>query len=181
MYIQHLAVPVVKAPVTFDVRCHMTPILHVSLALERDASEIAAMSRELIERGLPWTWGPERVSKSIAAPNVNVAVVREQQGLSAFGIMEYWDDDAHLVLFAVRPNRQRQGIGTAVLRWLEASAVVAGAKRIRVEARRDNLAARSFYNEHGYHELSIKSHMYSGTLDGIQLEKWLRTTATGDA
>jgi ribosomal-protein-alanine N-acetyltransferase len=109
---------------------------------------------------------------------VNVAVVRERQRLVAFGIMEYWEEDAHLVLFAVRPNLHRQGIGTAVLLWLEASAIAAGAKRIRVEARRDNVAARSFYNEHGYHELIIKSRIYSGQLDGIQLEKWLRTTAS---
>jgi len=159
----------------------MTPILHVSLALKSDASDIAGMSRELIEHGLPWTWRPERVSRAIAASNVNVAVIREQQGLSAFGIMEYWDEDAHLTLLAVRPVRRRQGVGTAVLRWLEGSAFVAGARRIRVEARRDNVAARSFYNEHGYHELVIRSHMYSGMLDGIQLEKWLRTTSAGDA
>ena len=158
----------------------MTPALHVSIALESDAAEIAGMSRDLIEHGLPWTWGPGRVLHAITTPNMNVAVVREQEKLTGFGIMEYWDDDAHLVLFAVRPANQRKGLGTTILQWLEASALVAGAQRIRVEARRDNAAARNFYNEHGYHELTIKSRMYSGALDGIQLEKWLRT-ATSDA
>jgi ribosomal protein S18 acetylase RimI-like enzyme len=156
----------------------MTPVLHVGLALPSDASDIAGMSRELIEHGLPWSWAPERVSNAIGASNVNVAVIRERQRLLAFGIMEYWDEDAHLVLFAVRATHHRQGIGTAVLQWLEASAIAAGAKRIRLEARRDNVAGRSFYNEHGYHELIIKSRMYSGQLDGIQMEKWLRTAAS---
>ena len=159
----------------------MTPLLHVSFALTSDASEISQMSRELIEHGLPWTWGPERVSRAIAASNVNVVVVREERKLSGFGIMEYWDEDAHLVLFAVSPSRQRKGIGSAMLQWLEASALAAGSNRIRVEARRDNVAARNFYSEYGYHELSIKSRMYSGTLDGIQLEKWLRPASVGDA
>jgi ribosomal protein S18 acetylase RimI-like enzyme len=159
----------------------LTPSLHVSIAMESDAGAIARMSRDLIEHGLPWTWDAGRVIHAITAPNMNVAVVREQQKLIAFGIMEYWDDDAHLVLFAVRPASQRQGVGSAVLRWLEASAIVAGAKRVRVEARQDNGAARNFYNEHGYHELTIKPGMYSGQLDGIQLEKWFRTTAAGDA
>jgi ribosomal-protein-alanine N-acetyltransferase len=139
------------------------------------------MSRDLIEHGLPWTWDAGRVLHAIAAPNMNVAVVREQQKLVAFGIMEYWDEDAHLVLFAVRPASQRQGVGTEVLRWLEASAIVAGAKRIRVEARQDNAPARNFYNEHGYHELTVKPGMYGGQIDGIQLEKWLRPAAAGDA
>ena len=157
----------------------MTPDLHIRIASPSDAVEIARMSRRLIEHGLPWSWQPERVARAIASSNTNVAVVREVNELVAFGIMEYWDNDAHLVLFAVRPERQRQGVGTSLLAWLEASAVVAGSERIRVEARRDNIAARSFYNEHGYHELRIKSRMYSGTLDGVHLEKWLRTR--GDA
>ena len=38
----------------------------------------------------------------------------------------------------------------------------------------DNVAARSFYNEHGYQEGDIERAMYSGRLDGVKLEKWLR-------
>ena len=38
----------------------------------------------------------------------------------------------------------------------------------------DNEAARSFYNEHGYHERDVAPRMYSGRLDGVRLEKWLR-------
>ena len=94
------------------------------------------MSRNLIEHGLPWTWQPARVARAIASSNTNVAVVPEQQAPAAFGVMEYWDDDAHLVLFAVRPVRQRHGIGSKLLEWLEACATAAGSKRIRVEARR---------------------------------------------
>lgn len=159
----------------------MVPAVHVQIALQSDAADIAAMSRDLIEHGLPWTWRPERVLRAIAAPDMNVAVVRGPQQLTGFGIMEYWDDDAHLVLFAIQPASQRRGLGTAVLRWLEASAVVAGAQKIRVEARRDNTAARNFYSAHGYHEITIAPRMYSGMLDGIGLQKWLRNTDTGAA
>ena len=62
----------------------------------------------------------------------------------------------------------------ALLEWLEEAARAAGASRIRVEARMDNEAARSFYNERGYHEGSIVRGMYSGQLDGVRLVKWLR-------
>lgn len=152
----------------------MTPALHVQLAAVSDAATIAALSRRLIEHGLPWSWRPERVARAIAAPNTNVAIVRGLDGLVGFGIMEYWDEDAHLVLFAVHPARHRQGIGSAILTWLEASAVAAGSKRIRLEARRDNVAARNFYNDHGYHEIRLERRMYSGSLAGVKLEKWLR-------
>jgi len=146
----------------------------IRLAEPGDAEAIAAMSRELIEHGLPWTWRPSRVRRAIGSPETNVAVVRGPGGLVAFGIMEYLASDAYLVLLAVDRAHQHRGIGSALLRWLEASAAVAGAQRIRLHARRDNVAGRTFYNEHGYHEVTIQPGRYGATLDGIRLEKWLR-------
>lgn len=108
---------------------------------------------------------------------MNVAVVGPHGAPFAFGIMEYAEDDAHLVLFAVDPQHQRQGLGSRVLRWLEDVARTAGMRRIEVEARRHNTAARCFYNEHGYHERSIEPHMYRAHVDGVRLEKWLRPAA----
>jgi ribosomal-protein-alanine N-acetyltransferase len=152
----------------------MTADPPLQLATLQDAADVAEMSRRLIEHGLPWRWRVERVARAIRSAHTNVVVVRDAGALLAFGIMEIHDPHAHLVLFAVRPERQRQGVGSAVLRWLEASARVAGVERIVVEARRDNVAARSFYNEHGYHERDIESRMYGGALDGVHLVKWLR-------
>lgn len=147
----------------------------IRFATLADAGEIAVLSRDLIEQGLPWTWTPERVARSIRDPDTNVVVAGTEGALSGFAIMYYAEDDAHLLLMAVRASAQRTGIGSALLLWLEAAARAAGAKRIRVEARRDNAAARNFYSEHGYHERVIKARMYSARVAGIRLEKWLRT------
>ena len=149
----------------------------VRIAAPADAVAIARMSRAYIEHGLPWSWRPERVARAIGDPDTNVVVVGEPGDIRAFGIMSYLANDAHLLLLAVHQSARRQGIGSAVLQWLEEVACAAGAKRIRVEARRDNEAARNFYCEHGYHERTIKKAMYSGVLDGIRLEKWLRSDA----
>lgn len=149
----------------------------VRLATVADAAGIAAMSRDYIEHGLPWTWTEARVTRCIRNPETNVAVVGERNAIVAFGIMSYPNDDAHLLLFAVHRSRQRQGVGSAVLRWLEDVACSAGAKRIRVECRQENLAARNFYGEHGYHERIISKGLYQGVVDGVQLEKWLRADA----
>ena len=113
--------------------------------------------------------------------DTNVAGVRERGELIAFGIMEYLDEDAYLVLFAVRPARQRQGIAADVLRWPEASAAAAGSSRVRVDARRDKPAARSFYNELGYHEVRIRPRAYGDRIDQVRLEKWLRAAPSGGA
>jgi hypothetical protein len=39
----------------------------------------------------------------------------------------------------------------------------------------DNAAARSFYNELGYQEGANVQGMYGGRVDGVKMEKWLRT------
>ncbi len=93
--------------------------------------------------------------------------------MSGFGIMQYSDDDAHLLLFAVDPDHRRRGVGTALLAWLETVARTAGLKRVLLECRRDNEIAREFYGAHAYHEREIVRRMYSGVEDGIALEKWL--------
>jgi len=158
----------------------MTADPPVTIALPDDATAIAVMSRDLIETGLVWGWRPERVAKAIGDPETNVAVVRREGALAGFGIMEYADDEAHLILFAVAQASQRKGIGSALLRWLEAAARVAGAQRILVEARRENVAARCFYNEHGYHERALEPRMYSDAGAGVRLEKWLRSRERRD-
>lgn len=147
----------------------------IAIASPSDANTIAVMSRDLIEYGFEWRWRTHRVARAIADPNTNVAVLRHEKELVGFGIMEYFDDDAHLTLFAVARSSQRQGVGSALLRWLEAAARAAGSQRIRVEARRENVAARCFYNEHGYHERILEVRMYANAVDGIRLEKWLRS------
>jgi len=153
----------------------------VTIARPSDASAIAAMSRDLIEYGLQWRWRTHRVARAIDDPDTNVAVLRRDEELVAFGIMEYLDDEAYLILFAVAKLSQRQGVGSALLRWLEAAARAAGAQRIRVDTRRENVAARCFYNEHGYHEWTLEPRMYSKAVDGVRLEKWLRVPVRHDA
>jgi [ribosomal protein S18]-alanine N-acetyltransferase len=148
----------------------------VRLATRADAAEIAAMSRDEIERGLPWSWTEARVLRAIRDPDINVAVIGEQGKLVAFGIMSYREVAAHLLLFSVRPGNRRQGVGGTLLDWLEAVATNAGIPRIDVECRRDNAVARNFYSDHGYHELTITKGYYRGVEDAIRLEKHLGAT-----
>ncbi|MBL0428517.1 GNAT family N-acetyltransferase [Ramlibacter alkalitolerans] len=147
----------------------------VRLASLADAGAIAALSRDTIETGLPWTWRPERVANAIRDPNTNVVVVGPREALEGFGIMIYREDDAHLVLFAVHLAKRRQGIASTMLLWLEDVARAAGCRRIRLEARRDNVAGRNFYSEHGYHERAIDKDRYHQGVDGVRLEKWLQS------
>jgi [ribosomal protein S18]-alanine N-acetyltransferase len=154
----------------------MTPDLShqaIRFATQADASDIAALSRDAIEHGLPWTWTEGRIAYAIASNDKNVIVIGAPGAIAGFGIMSYPNDDAHLLLFAVRRGHRRHGLGTRMLRWLEDVAHTAGARRVHVECRRDNAPARNFYCEHGYHELAIRAKWYRGLVDGVLLEKHL--------
>lgn len=156
----------------------MIATVPIRLATRADAAAIAELSRDAIEHGLPWRWTPPRVQRAIDDARTNVAVAREGAMLLGFGIMHYpADDAAHLQLLAVHAAQRRAGIGSALLAWLEAVAHAAGLQRIGLEARLDNVAGRCFYSEHGYHERSIVARLYSGRLDGVRMQKWLRPAA----
>ena len=151
----------------------MRPSLEVKLATTAEAEEIAVLSRDAVEHGLPWRWTAERVRRCLRDANTNVAVARDGHALLGFGIMRYADDEAHLLLFAVAPGHRRRGVGAAILQWLEAVAKTAGLAKVILECRRENEPGRNFYGALGYHEQLIVRRMYEGVEDGITLEKWL--------
>jgi len=142
----------------------------IRLALAQDAARIATISRDYIEAGLGWGWTPARVARSIRDPATNVALVECGTDLAGFGIMQYLDDDAHLLLFAVRPEYRLRGIGSQLLAWLESTATTAGIELIFLEARASNRAARAFYGARGYRELA-KLPRYYGTEDAVRIGK----------
>lgn len=150
----------------------------IRLATRADAAEIAAMSRDQIEQGLPWSWTEARVLGAIGNADTNVAVMGRPGSLRGFGIMAYRGDVAHLLLLSVRPVDRRQRVGSTLLRWLEEVAITSGVQRVVVECRRDNAAARNFYAEYGYHELAISKGYYRGLEDAVRLEKWLHEITT---
>ena len=148
----------------------------IRLAAPADAAPIARMSRDRIEHGLGWSWTPLRVAQSIADPLTNVAVVPDPAGeLLGFAIMKYRDEEAHLLLLAVQTARARQGIGTALVAWLEKVALTAGLERVLLEARHTNTAARAFYGRLGYTERQVVPGYYQGREASVRMVKELRS------
>jgi ribosomal-protein-alanine N-acetyltransferase len=154
---------------------HVLTDCRIELADSSDAAAIAAMSRDLIEYGLRWRWGPARVAASIGDRATNVAVARIGRRLCGFGIMKYRDLEAHLHLLAVHPSCQGKGVGAALVGWLENSALTAGIGVVYVEARSTNSIARAFYRKLGYREFAQANGYYENSEDAVRLAKdlWL--------
>ena len=140
-----------------------------------DAVRIAAMSRDLIETGLGWSWGPERVSRSISNKDTFTLLACDRDRVVAFAIMFFGDEHAHLNLLAVRPSHQRLGIGRRMVEWLVESAQIAGIASIHLELRAANTAARGFYKSLGFTESAYIPGYYRGREMALRMMRVLRT------
>ena len=148
---------------------------------------LARVSRDYIERGLPWRWKSARLRSLIAdrdseAVGSLIAQVHEDLGatetrslgnLLGFGAMTYERDSAHLMLLATLPRARRRGIGSHLLRWLEKTARTAGIERITLEVRARNSGARAFYREHGYYERDYIPRYYDGEESAFRMTRSL--------
>ena len=155
----------------------MIAAYEITLARASDAPEIAALSRDAIERGLSWRWTARRVHRAMRDEATNVAVARRNGALLGFGIMQYGDEDAHIALFAVRDTERRKGVGSALLAWLEVTAQVAGIRAIRLEARAGNAPAKAFYRRHGFVESGSSPGYYEDVEDAVRMVKRLGSGA----
>lgn len=151
--------------------------LTLTLATLADALPIAAMSRALIEAGLPWTWTPARVARNLARPDTLVLTARDGAPLAGFAIMQFGEERAHLSLLAVRQDYQRQGIARRLLEWLTASALTAGIASVHLELREANLGARRFYVNQGFAETARVSGYYRGVETAVRMQRDIRVNA----
>lgn len=155
----------------------MLALPDIRLATVADAPAIARMSRDCIEHGLGWSWTAGRVAQAVRDPATNVAVASTRRQLRGFGIMQYLEDDAHLVLLAVAPAARHQGLGRRMLTWLERSAVIAGITCVRLECRADNHNAIAFYLRLGYRWIADVPGYYEGRIDAVRMERRITATA----
>jgi [ribosomal protein S18]-alanine N-acetyltransferase len=141
------------------------------------------MSRDLIEKGLTWSWTPARVQHYICGAESSVVVARREQrgdagrgdvrGIAAFAIMHFGDEAAHLNLLAVAPEHRRQGLGRQLLDWLTATAIEAGVFRINLELRSSNEPARAFYESLGFDQLGVVQGYYQGREAALRMSRRL--------
>jgi ribosomal-protein-alanine N-acetyltransferase len=146
-----------------------------------DAPAVAAMSRQLIEYGLAWSWNEDRVERCLRNRDCVVLAARDRRRVIGFAIMEFYAIHAHLNLLAVQPGYQRQGIGKQLLEWLEASARTAGIFKVHLELRANNDGARAFYEKLGFSEVGRKAAYYDGREDAVRMTHDLAVTSTSSA
>lgn len=146
----------------------------VRLAQPRDAHAIALMSRDLVESGLGWKYDAAHVLRAMRNPDTLAPVACDRGRIAGFGLMEFGEERAHLVLLAVRPAQRRLGIGRRLLDWLVESARTAGIASLHLELRAGNEAAQRFYRAMGFDETIVVPGYYRGREAALRMIRVLR-------
>ena len=155
------------------------PAASIRFATRDDALCIAEMSRDYIEHGLGWSWTRDRILRNLRHRDTNAIVAMCEAERAGFAIMKYGEEEAHLLLLAVKPSHRRHGVGSMMVEWLERSAEVAGVSRITLEARASNDAARAFYSRHAYTQAQLLPGYYGGRETSVRMVKEFGRSITG--
>jgi ribosomal-protein-alanine N-acetyltransferase len=142
-------------------------------ARRSDVVAIAQMSRDLIEKGLSWSWTPTRVAASMQRADAIIVVARAPDRIVGFGIMRYGEDEAHLDLLGVASDYRREGLGRRLVEWLEKPALVAGISVVFLEVRTGNRGAQAFYERLGYRKLAELAGYYQRSESAVRMGREL--------
>ena len=131
--------------------------------------ELAAVAR-LQRRAFPprLAYGPGTLVLLGVLPHVRFLVARRLGVVVGCAIGDRHDDHARVINLAVDPSARRGGIGTALLRGLEA-ALPGGDVLLMVEA--ENAAAQALYRREGYVPVGRSGDYYGRGRAGIWMQK----------
>lgn len=118
----------------------------------------------------PWTAGNFRDSLDTGH---GAWVCRADGALVGYAVMMNVVDEIHLLNISVVAERQRQGLGNAMLEHLLGLARRGGAQRVLLEVRPSNVAALALYARHGFAEIGRRRGYYpagNGREDAIVME-----------
>lgn len=159
-----------------EVDSTRVPDFEITLATVDQAETLGQMSRDYVELGLPWRWTPRAIAEKIRQKDTEVIVARDDERILGFAIMRFLEDEAHLLLLAVRPTARRAGVGRRMMEWLEKCAVTAGTWTIRLEVRVENRHAQDFYRALGYAVLGYRPGYYFNVEDALEMHRDLRAS-----
>jgi ribosomal-protein-alanine N-acetyltransferase len=97
--------------------------------------------------------------------NLSVRVAEEEGIICGLVIFRTMVDEAEILNLAVASTRRRRGIGSRLMEDALAACKTAGVKRIFLEVRESNDAARKFYLRMGFTEVGRRRKYYSESME----------------
>ena len=101
-------------------------------------------------------------------------VVESSHGIQAFLLGAMTSSvQSRVLMLAVSPELQRKGVGTMLMnRFMQASST-RGTRVVTLEVRKNNDAARRFYEKLGFRRIDVIHNYYNDGQDAYQMQRWL--------
>jgi ribosomal-protein-alanine N-acetyltransferase len=147
-----------------------SPQLVAELMQVSDLAEILTI--EEASFATPWT--REMYRKELSNRSSRPFVFRIDGEI--VGYMCFWVvlDEAHHMTIAVHPDRRGEGIGKAIMGYLEQMSLKEDLKKILLEVGRRNVVARGLYRQCGFTAVGFRKNYYANVKDdALLMEKWL--------
>jgi ribosomal-protein-alanine N-acetyltransferase len=106
-------------------------------------------------------WTIAQCAGLLPLPGVWLTLARDGDEVVGFALARLVADEAELLLLAVKPAGQRQGVGRILLEHFEDEAAGRGAVRLHLEVREGNHAL-SLYEQAGFELVGRRRDYYSG-------------------
>jgi ribosomal-protein-alanine N-acetyltransferase len=143
-----------------EIRPMTTDDLTAVLAIESDLFPIDAWTRDLFLGEL----AEVSISRDVAVAVIDSVIV----GYASF---RYVGKQGDVNTVAVASNQQGNGIGTALMDWLESQATIRKVREVFLEVRSDNEAAMKMYTSRGYERIDVRRNYYGNTIDANIMRK----------
>ena len=139
-----------------------------------DGAAVAEMEHQLF----PDAWSEKSILETLEQTNT-ICLIAEKAGRTAGYLLAYTAaDEAEIARIAVVKERQRQGAARALLAELESVCGSEGIKKILLDVRSGNGAARALYTSTGFKEDGIRQRFYENPVeDAILMSRELEINA----
>ena len=110
-----------------------------------------------------WTWETDDCESAQNRASTGTPPLQIPPTLIGIGCLWAILEEAHIIMLAIHPQFQRQGLGQALLLALLKSACDRQLERSTLEVRDSNLVAVSLYKKFGYKEAGRRKRYYEDT------------------
>jgi len=104
-----------------------------------------------------------------------VMVARVDNRIVGYVSLRYVGSEGDVNTIAVDTSLQQQGVGTAMMNWLEASAYELGVRQLFLEVRSDNIPAVAMYLARDFERIDLRRDYYEKGVDAYVMRKRLRS------
>lgn len=144
--------------------------MNISKYVKTDFEDVFTIENECFTD----SWSRKTLEDDLKSERSVYFTAKENGQTIGYGGIMILSDEAEIMKIAVTKEKQRSGVGSALIRALIKAAKQEGAKEIFLEVRKSNRAAIGLYEKYGFLSYATRKNYYGGQEDAVLFRKKLQ-------